>query len=302
MSTTVQDIIYDARVLLDSYTDDGVVISSDDLADFEASCVIFADMGQKELFEVARIQKTIEISNTPIKNELGNQFDVVEFLGEEQYYPNEDGVVAKSYYFEADKTHTVVIQEYELGTWTDLLTTSATVTTRTSYKGNLTPTTVGNKIRLKFTGTTFYRHVNRALFNVAFETVPDYQAWVEYTLPTDFKSLDKVIEEYPVRQYGNSATYKFEAPNRIYYDYFFNGTIRILYNPIPTKITAKTDVLEIDDIVAKALAFYVASWISPYENQSMTNPLFQKYDELRQKFTMKEPSSEESIFDVYNIW
>ena len=303
MSTTVQEIIYDARAILDSYTDDGVVIAEADLADFEASCVRFADMGQKELFKVGRNQTTVELTNTPVANELGllSNFDVVEFLGTDKYYPSDGGVVAKSYYFEADQTHTVVVQELESGTWTDLVTTSATVTTMTAYKANITPSTAGNKIRLKLSGTTFYRCVNRALFNVTFQSdddVPDYQAWVEYTLPSDFKSFNSVIEEYPVRQYGASATYKFESPNRFYYNYFFNGKLRIVYNPIPATITAKTDTLEIDDIVAKALAFYIASWISPYENQSMTNPLFQKYDELRQMASSKEPATEEAIQDV----
>ena len=302
MSTTVQDIIYDARALLDSYTDDGVVIAAEDLADFTASCVRFADIGQKELFEVGRIQKTIEFANSPIKNELGEEFNIVEFLGDDEYYPSENGVVAKSYYFEADNAHTVNVQEYEGGVRIDLVTNSATVTTMTSYQGNLTPTTVGNLIRLKFTGTTFYRHTNRALYNVAFqsdESVPKYQAWVELTLPTNFKSLDSVVEEYESRQYGKSATYKFEAPNRFYYNYYFKGLLRIVYNPIPITLTAVTDVLEIDDIVAKALAFYVASWISPYENQSMTNPLFQKYEELKREAMTSEPATEEAIQDVY---
>jgi len=309
MSTTVQEIIYDARALLDSYTDDGVVIAAAELPDFEASCLRFTDMGQKELFKIGRIQKTIELANSPINNELGTQFDIVDFLGEIQYYPSENGVVAKSYYFEADRTHTVVVQEYESGTWSDLITTSTNVTSLTAYKANITPTTVGNKIRLKFTGITFYRHVNRALYNVSFQSdadVPVYQAWIELTLPSDFKSLEDVIEEFECNNYHSSTSHKFEAPNRFYYNYFFRGILRIVYNPIPITITAKTDTLEIDDIAAKALAFYIASWISPYENQSMTNPLFQKYEELRERLTMTEPSTEESIIDVYsssgNTW
>jgi len=304
MSTTVQNIIDDAKALLGTWTDDGVEIASADLPDFAPSCVRFADMGQKELFKIGRIQKTVEFANSPIKNELGllTNFDVVEFLGDDEYYPNEKGVLAKSYYFEADNTHTVVLQELESGSWIDLVTISATVTTMTSYQANLTPTTVGNLIRMKFTGTTFYRYVNRALYNVSFQTdadVPKYQAWVELSLPSDFKSLDSVVEEYESRQYSESATYKFENPNRFYYNYYFKGKLRIVYNPVPTTITAVTDTLEIDDIVAKALAFYVASWISPYENQSMTNPLFMKYEELKTEASKSEPSTEEGIQDVY---
>ena len=303
MATTVQNIIDDAKALLGTYTDDGVVIAASDVPDFAPSCVRFADMGQKELFGKGRIQKTVELVNSPIKNELGllSNFDVVEFLGEDVYFPPTGGVDAKSYYVEADNTHTIVIEELESGTWQTLTTTTATVTSMTAYKANITPTTVGNKIRLKLTGTTFYRCINRAFYDVAFQAdadIPKYQPWVELDLPSDFKSLDSVVEEYESRQYSESSTYKFENPNRFYYDYYFKGKLRIIYNPIPTTLTAVTDTLEIDDVVAKALAFYVASWISPYENQSMTNPLFQKYEELKLEAMAVEPATEEDIQNV----
>ena len=301
--TTVQNIIDDAKALLGTYTDDGVVIAAADIPDFAPSCIRFADMGQKELFEIGRMQKTIEFANSPIKNELGllSNFDVVEFTGDDLYYPSEDGIVAKSYYLEADKTHTIVVEELEGGTWQTVTSTTATVATMTAYNGNISLSTVGNRVRLRLTGTTFYRSVNRALYNVAFQSdsdVPKYQPWVELDLPSDFKSLDSVIEEYESRQYSESATYKFESPNRFYYNYYFKGKMRIVYNPVPTTLTSVTDVLEIDDIVAKALAFYVASWISPYENQSMTNPLFQKYDEMKNQLNRSEPATEENIQNV----
>jgi len=305
MATLVSDIILDARALLDSYTEDGTVIAAGELLDFTASCIRFADMGQKELYKVGRFEKTIELSHYPVKNELGlmSNFNMVEFLGTAQYYPNEDGLDdIKSYYVEADRTHSVIVQELESGSWVDLVTNSGVATDMTAYKGNLTPTTAGNKIRFKMSGTTYYRHRNRALFAVEFEDddgVPEYNPWVLQTLPDDFKSLDMVIKEYPVRQYDQSASYKFEKPNRLYFNYYFDGMIRIIYKPIPTTITADTQTLEVDDIVAKALAFYVASWVSPYENQSMTNPLFQKFLELKIEASEVEPVTEEQILNFY---
>jgi len=262
-------------------------------------------MGQKELYKIGRAQKTLYIQNKPVKNAMGlfNGFDLVEFTGTTQYYPNENGLPnIQSYYFEADLTHTVVIQEEQAGVWQDLVTKTATVTSMTAYKGNITPSTVGNRIRFKFTGTTYYRHVNRALFEYKFNSdtnVPDYTPWVKYEMPTDFKAIDMVVEEYPQRQYNYSSTYKFEQPNRFYYNYYFEGELRIIYKPIPATLTTVNDVLQIDDIVAKALSFYVASWLSPYSNQSLTNPLFQKFLELKVENTVKDPMSEESIVDVY---
>lgn len=305
MSTLVSDIILDARALLDSYTEDGSVIPAGELLDFTASCIRFADMGQKELYKVGRFEKTIELSHYPVKNELGlmTNFEIVEFTGEVQYYPNENGLEdIKSYYVEADRTHTVTVQELEGGTWQDLIVNSGIKADMTAYKGNITVSTIGNKIRLKMSGGSYYRHRNRALFAYAFEDdtdVPEYSAWVLQTLPSDFKALDMVVKEFPHRQYDQSASYKFEKPNRLYFNYYFQGMIRIIYKPIPITITLETQTLEVDDIVAKALSYYVASWISPYENQSMTNPFFQKFLELKIEASEVGPVTEETISNIY---
>lgn len=305
MATLVSDIILDARALLDSYTEDGSVIPAGELLDFTASCVRFADMGQKELYKVGRFEKTIELSHYPVKNELGlmTNFEIVEFPGLDQYYPNEYGLEnIKSYYVEADRTHTVIIQELEAGTWQDLITNSGVKADMTAYKGNITVSTLGNKVRLKMTGTSYYRHRNRALYAYSFEDnddVPEYSPWVLQTLPSDFKSLDMVVKEFPVRQYDQSASYKFEKPNRLYFNYFFQGMIRIIYKPIPIAITADTQTLEVDDIVAKALSFYVASWMSPVENPSLANTFFQKFLELKVEASEVGPVTEETISNIY---
>lgn len=300
---TLNDVILDARAILDEYTDDGTVIPSSELPDLIASAIRFADMGQKELYAIGRIQKTIEIVNKPIQNKIANGYEIMEFTGTDEYFPNENGLAnIKSYHIEADQTHEIVIQEYESGSWIDLITISDTVTTMTAYKGNISPTTVGNDIRIKITGETFYRHVNRALWEYKFNTddnVPSYKPWVKYELPSDFKSIDMVVEEYPTNNYNNSASYKFEQPNKLFYSYDFEGRLRIIYKPIPATLTAVTDTIVLDDIVAKALSFYVASWLAPNSNQSLTNTLFQKFLELKLENTIKEPSSEEKIVDVY---
>ena len=301
----VQDIVYKARALLDAYTEDGIVIAADELADFQASAILHADSGQKELYKVGRIEKTIEFSNRPIANELGyiSNFDIYENTGDDQYLPSSGGVPAKSYHISADLTHTVVIQELESGTWQDLITLSGTSETALKdYKGNLTLTTAGNLVRFKLVGGTYYHYSNMALFNVRFqddESVPSYKPWVELTLPADFRTIDSVVEEYPQRQYGQSSTYKFEKPNRFYYNYYYQGDLRIIYKPIPTRITSLDQELEIDDIAAEALAFYIASWLAPYENQSLANPLFQKFAELKVEASQEQPVSEEFIGDFY---
>jgi hypothetical protein len=300
----VQDIVYKARALLDAYTEDGIVIAADELADFQASAILHADSGQKELYKVGRIEKTIEFSNRPIANELGyiSNFDIYENTGDDLYLPSSGGVPAKSYHISADLTHTVVVQELENGIWQDLITLIGTSETALKdYKGNLTLTTAGNLVRFKLVGGTYYHYSNMALFNVRFQddaSVPSYKPWVELEMPSDFRVLDAVVKIEGV-EYNQSSTYKFENPDRLYYDYYFKGTMKIIHKPIPTQITSLTQELEIDDIAAEALAFYIASWLAPYENQSLANPLFQKFAELKVEASQEQPVSEEFIGDFY---
>ena len=299
MATTGTQVITHAKALLDNYTEDGVPIVDSEIVDFLASALIHVDKGQKELYNLGEYRKSIEISAYSVENKLGCQFEVVDFIGDDQYYPNESGIPdIKSYCFEADMTHEVVIQELEGGSWVDLVTKNGTDLAMTQYKGNLTPSTESNNIRMKFTGTTYYRHMNRALFIPQFQddaSVINYSSRVEYTLPTDFKKLDEVIED-PLT--NTRTNYSIES-QRFYYDYDFSGLIRINYMPIPTSITLATQTLEIDDIACEALGFYVAAWLAPYERQSMFNALYGKYEELRSMLIITQPKPEEKIVNAY---
>lgn len=304
MSTTVEQVILKARALLDVYTDEGIEIPADDVADIEAKMILFVDMGQKELYKTGQLYNTLEFANKPVDPVAGrfSGFDMVEFIGDTQYYPDEAGTSeAKSYYVEADQTHTIEIQEFEAGSWSTLYTHSGvSLVPFTAYKGNITVSTAGNKVRMKVSGTTYFRHINRAFYPYQFVTVPDYRPWVEKVMPTDFRLLEAIVEEFPTRQYAKLSNYKWEEPNKFYYNYYYEGNFRIKYKPVPVTITAKTDVLEIDDITVEALAYFAASWVAPYENQSMTNPLFQKFTELKLESIIEQPSGEENIIDIYS--
>jgi len=306
VSTTVEQIILDARGLLDILSDEGVQIPDDDVIDIEVKMIRFINMGQKELYKTGQLYNTLEFANKPVDPVDGrfSGFDMVEFIGDTQYYPDENGTdKAKSYYVEADLTHTIEIQELEGGSWSNLASHSGVeLVPLTAYKGNITVSTPGNKVRMKVSGTTYFRHINRAFYPYQFVTVPDYRPRVKRTMPIDFRLLEAVVKEFPTRQYQKASQYDWEEPNVFVYNYYYEGNFRIKYKPVPTTITAKTDVLEIDDITAEALAFYAASWVAPYENQSMTNPLFQKFTELKLESIIEQPSSEEDIIDIYKEW
>ncbi len=303
MATTVQEIILKGRIFLDEYSEEGIIIGEGEVADIEAKMIPLIDMGQKELYNEGRLFKKYSFFNDPVVPVDGimSGFESIVNSDETQYYPSEDGTTeGKSYHIEANNAHTIEIQEFEGGVWSTLYShVSASSIPFVAYKGNITVSTVGNAVRMKVSGTTYFNHINRAFFPHKFITVPDYRPWVRLELPSDFRMLEEIIEEFPVRQYTQASQFKWEEPNIFVYNYYGIVNYTISYKPIPVKITAKTDVLEIDDITAQALAYFAASWIAPFESQAMTNPLFQKYTELKLESKITQPSGEERITDIY---
>lgn len=300
MATTVQKLLYDVRALLDEYSDDGVVISADEVADINAKGILFVDMAQKELFRTGNLYKTYKIINKPYANGLGahTNFDLVDYLGVPQYYPL-NGIQAQAYYFEVSSDFTVNIQEFEAGVWSTLATITAVITENTAYKGKISPTTAGNLIRLEFTGAYAYRHKNRALWNIPFKTVPDYRPWIKFEMPADFRMLDQIVQEYPERQYAKDPNSKWEGFRDLYINYYFDGEMRIVYKPVPTTITTLAQTLELDDITVNAITYYVAAKLAPFENKSLVNFFEGRYNELKMESYIRMPSSEQAIVDVY---
>jgi hypothetical protein len=309
MSQTIQQLFDKARALLNIYTEDGVQVPQADYQDMESKAVPLADMAQKELYKIGKLYAIYEFDNKPAENLLGygSNFDAVDFIGTAQYYPNETGVAgAKAYYFEVNRSTAVVtIEENQGGTWTTIETPTITsgLTSYTGFKGTLTPLSSTNPIRLKFSGTTHYRHINRCLYSTPFAVsdVPDYRPYFKKSMPSNYRNLDTVIEEYPVRQYSNSSSYKKEGFKDFYIDYFFEGNMRIIYKPIPTAITAITDTLEIDDITAQAVVYYIAARLAVYKDQSLVQFFESKYMELKVESTQDNPVSTSDIIDVYEV-
>jgi hypothetical protein len=304
VATTAQDIFLDARALLDEYTEEGVLTPDSDVIDLQTKAIRFIDMAQKELYKTGKLFKTFSYTNMPYENALGfaSNFNIVEYLGTTQYYPV-GGVVAKAYYFEVDSECTVKVQEFQAGAWVDLIpvVVPATVESMTAYKGAITPTTAGNLIRLAFEGSYYYKHQNRCLFTAPFKAskVPDYRPWIKLVMPTDFRAVDVVVNEFPERQYQKDANYKWEGFKDLYVNYFYNGTIRVIYKPVPVTITAITDTLEIDDITVKAISFYVAAKLAPFENQNLVNYFEGEFTKLKVDSFINMPQSEESMINIY---
>lgn len=298
MSVTVLDVFTKARALLDEYTDDGAVIPDAEILDFKSRAIVYADMAQKELFTLGNYFSNYEFTRKPIQNLVAENFEKHEFTGDTQYFPSESGVEAKSYYIEADGTHTILVQELEAGTWSTLETNSATVTQMTAYKGNLSLSTSGNKVRIVVSGTNWYQFQNIALFEYSFDTVPDYQPWVKFSMPSDFASVESYIIESDKR-YVEAIDYKWERFKDFYVSWWFDGTVRINYRPFPTTITDISDTFEIDDPSASAIAYFIAAKLATSEQQNLVNYFEQKFDQLKYELNYNRPAREQEIQDVY---
>lgn len=303
MSVTAQQVFNITMDLIDERQDDGT-ISAADTVTYNVKSPGLITLLQNELMKIGDLYKTHEIANKPIENTLGymSNFDITAFEGTELTYETSQPV--KAYYFEVDNDATVYVEDYN-GAWNTLATINCNPTTSgfTAYKGVVTPTAGATKSRLRFAGTYYYRTVNRALFKVPFASsgdVPDYRPWVKKTMPSDFKSVDQIINEYPERQYAKSSNYKWEGKSNLYINYYYDGNIRILYKPIPTIITSLSQTLEIDDITAiTVLPYGLAAHLLLTEKKDDATFFNQRYEDLKAENAIKQPMSEDAIVDMY---
>lgn len=302
-----QEYLYDARALIDDFNTGGTINSATDpdMQELTLNGLRFLNMGVGEIYEDSRSFKEVSIVNKIIPNLLGdlNQFDIVDFIGEDQPYPiNGNGVVgAKSYFFTLDCDATVLIQEYN-GTWNTLETLNLTPTEETDYKGTITPTDSSYPIQLVFSGTTHYRHFNRCLYSYPFKAdkIPDFKPWVEYEMPDDFGELDKIVKQYPQRQYASDADYKWEGRKTLVVNYFFEGTLKVIYKPIPVTISDINDEVEVYNPTAQQfLRFFVAAKLATTENPDLVNFFEGKANEMKFEALKGQPASEEKITDVF---
>lgn len=306
MSTTAQQTFNIAMDLIDERLDDGTISASDTLS-YNVKTPGILTLLQSELIKQGDLYNTYEISNRPLTNLLGytSGFDIVEFTGTELTYEATGSV--KSYYFEVDRVGTVYVEDYN-GAWNTLATQVTTNTPDgfTAYKGIVTPSSGATKSRLRFTGSYYYRHTNKGMFAVPFALaadVPVYRPWVKKTLPTEFKSVVEIIEEFPDRQYANIASYKWEGKRDLYINYYFLGNIRIIYRPVPTIITALTETLQIDDITARTILPYgLAAHLMLNENAAAASYFNGRFEELKSSASKKPPAAAEEIGNVYGTF
>ena len=300
MSTTANEIFMITLALSGDLDDNS---QPDDVTDLEVRTPGILTALQAEHIRPGDIVSTFEIANKPVANMFGfsSGHDYVEFLGEDT--TKETNGTAKAYYFEVSDDAVVYIEDYT-SSWNILATVNCTPTAGgyTAYKAKVTPTAGATKSRIRFSGTNRYVFTNYALFSAPFATdseVPVYRPWVAKEMPSDFKSVDQITEEYPQRQYAKSSNFKWEGKNKLFINYYYEGNIRIVYRPVPSVITAMTDTLQVDDVTARS----VLPWglaMELYKDDETKFAYFERrYREMKAMAMMKQPASEQQIINVY---
>lgn len=310
MSYTIQDLFNRACALVDEIKTDGTVNTSS-TADYKGRALLLYDLAQKDLGFVADYFKRYELGIKNPENMLSEDsfsiqpYDTTEDLTFEAVNGDNGGV--KSYYFEADSNGgTAYIEDYT-GAWNTLKTISLvnTGTSFVAYTGTVTPTSGATRSRIRFTGSYYYLTVNRALFNLSFETtakIPVFQPWVKIQLPTDLRAIKKVITETNGK-YLPEPTTKIETDNNrqsLYVDYNFEGKLRIEYAPNATAPTAMSDTVLLDDSTAIAVCYYLAmSFVSTEQNEYLTGLFKGQYDNAKFALSKKQPIGFTNIVDYY---
>jgi len=294
MTTTARDIFETARALLDELTDDGTLIPDIDVIDLQKKAIRFINTSQRELYKQGEIFAEFEVAHTPYKNILGSMFKTEEHTDEDIIYEVDN---AKSYCFEVDNGCTVYIEELD-GAWEviNTITVPETIKGFTMFKGSIVST---NRVRIRFSGDYFFRVRNIALFTIPFreEDIPTYKPFVGIELPDNFASVSQVLTEQGSTQEVEKM-YRWEGRRTLVLNYSFDGNLKITYKPIPTKITDIEDILEVDDLRAGIIPYYVASKLALYEKPDAVQYFESLYQEERRRLEMFEPTVEETIQDV----
>lgn len=302
-----RDVINDVRAMIDEYTSAGVVLDDSRVSDIIAKSMLFINKGQQEIVKLSKYRKVFEKTFKPITNLVQNPFEVREFVGNTVYIPDESGVKgAYAYNLDVDMNCTVEMQELKSGVWTTTSTVTPQIASNELYtcKGTITKESANNSVRIKLSGSEYGCYTNVALYDKPYSAskLPDYGNFIKVKMPDDFSEVDQLVEQYPSIQYQNVGLFRWEGFKDLYISHAFDGTIRIIYVPVPTKVYTQDDVLSVDDNAAHALAYYVLANVAPHEMETLTNIGWSKWTELKAEIGRDAPANETEIYCPYVTW
>jgi hypothetical protein len=291
--------------LMAEYSVDGVAIPDGENADYLNRMNRFSDQAQKEIAQYKKIPAVKLISQDIIPNQIAQlyAFDLKQKLNTDVI---ESAVGCQAYYFEVDGIADIYVEESINGVWTILKTINNTVKGQyTKFKGLLTPSSLTNQVRLRFSGLYVYSIRNRALYAYTFPTdddVPEASAYIKYEMPDDFMELNKVILVSDPRSYSQLAEYFWEGKKTFVTNAFKTGAYQIHYYRYPTTITKDTPdtyEFEVDTEAQEAIPFFLAGQALMDENAQMAIQRLNEYQMRLSKLSNQTQLNVTTISESY---
>ena len=216
--------------------------------------------------------KTIEFTQTPINNLLGDNFKTRYYLCEEIEYCADGG---KSYYFEMDAKGFATVYRMNLeGKWIEIAkheNKAQQPGVFTKYKGFIV-NDLNQKVKIVFGGESVYSIRNVAIYGLNYNQggnkikyIPDYKPYNIYNLKElaeDYYKIDKLYFENYNHELVNRNDYILQDSNTLIINKDLIGNFILKYQPYQKKITDETsdDVkLQLYDEIAVILPLYIAS-------------------------------------------
>ncbi|MDY0199120.1 MAG: hypothetical protein RBR68_15050 [Tenuifilaceae bacterium] len=122
-----------------------------------------------------------------------------------------------------------------------------------------------------------------------------------YDMPSDFFQAYQIVSIEDDGNYELGNDMKWEAGNKLLLPDAFIGTVKVVYYPIATPITALTDTLVLDDNTCRTVLVYgLASRLLTNENRALANYFGQLYDEMKNRPLKQSVAFTEDIQDNYD--
>lgn len=250
--------------------------------------------------------KTVEFTQRPIENLLGDNFKTRYYMCEEITYETDNG---KSYYFEMDAKGKATVYRMNLqGDWIEIAThenKSKQPGVFTKYKGYIL-NDINQKVKIVFSGDSVYSIRNVAIYGLNYNQdggnktkyIPDYKPYNIYNLKDladDYYKIYKLYFENYNNELINRNDYILQDDNTLIIDKNLIGNFILKYQPYQTKIDEDTDddtELQLYDEVAVILPLYIASQLykdddialaTMYRNEFETalQNLYPKQDDIK---------------------
>lgn len=216
--------------------------------------------------------KTVEFTQIPIDNLLGENFKTRYYMCEEVVYETSGG---KSYYFEMDAKGLATVYRMNLeGEWIEVAkheNKARQPGVFTKYKGYIV-NDLNQKVKIVFSGDSVYSFRNVAIYGVNYNQggnkisyIPDYKPYNIYDLrdlAEDYYKIDKLYFENHNHELINRNDYIIQDGNTLIINKDLIGNFILKYQPYQKKITDETSddtKLQLYDEIAVILPLYIAS-------------------------------------------